>query len=284
MDKILKGRKNQEEYDRFCKYILPCVAGKKVWDKSAMTTQHMSSLVDLSDEAFALLCLVNGCDRWDEVFEIEQEEEQDKIEKAMEARLQKDDGKGGEASAGKEKDGQDKAGEATAGKDKTGEATAGTDKDGQDKYANDKEDDSEGQEDAEKENSTETKKAKKKQPTTLTRFTMFNKQGEKKNFGGWSNDGIIMFNSLVQDVEEDKSKHPSWDEDFKQRQVALGTKTKTRKKRIDEVQSKHQVKSYSGLAVVNVPDENSHDSDSEESDEESLSSVSEDDEGPTRSA
>ena len=101
MDKILKGRKNQEEYDRFCKYILPCVAGKKVWDKSAMTTQHMSSLVDLSDEAFALLCLVNGCDRWDEVFEIEQEEEQDKIEKAMESRLQKDEGKGGEASAGK---------------------------------------------------------------------------------------------------------------------------------------------------------------------------------------
>ena len=128
------------------------------------------------------------------------------------------------------------------------------------------------------------KKAKKKQPTTLTRFTMFNKQGEKKNFGGWSNDGIIMFNSLVQDVEEDRSEHPSWDEDFKQRQVALGTKTKTRKKRIDEVQSKHQVKSYSGLAVVNVPDESSHDSDSEESDEESLSSVSEDDEGPTRSA
>ena len=147
MDKILKGRKNQEEYDRFCKYILPCVAGKKVWDKSAMTTQHMSSLVDLSDEAFALLCLVNGCDRWDEVFEIEQEEEQDKIEKAMESRLQKDEGKGGEASAGKEKDGQDKA----------GEATAGTDKDGQDKDTNDKEDDSEGPEDAEKEKSTKAK-------------------------------------------------------------------------------------------------------------------------------
>jgi hypothetical protein len=50
-------------YQWFCKHLLPCVVGAKVWHKK-QTKELIGSVALCSDEAFALLTLENNYDCW----------------------------------------------------------------------------------------------------------------------------------------------------------------------------------------------------------------------------
>ena len=49
----------------FCNHILECVAGKKKWKAEKSTTRVSKSCATVSDEAFALLLMVNSWDKFE---------------------------------------------------------------------------------------------------------------------------------------------------------------------------------------------------------------------------
>ena len=63
IEDFLQMRSNEKAFFQFCDHILPCVVGKKLWDKS-MGVKHMSGIATTTDEAWALLVLENSWDVW----------------------------------------------------------------------------------------------------------------------------------------------------------------------------------------------------------------------------
>ena len=51
-------------FSNFVRYLVPCVAGKKVYDKDTMGSKTLSEAVTVNTEAFAHLIFENGYDRW----------------------------------------------------------------------------------------------------------------------------------------------------------------------------------------------------------------------------
>jgi hypothetical protein len=72
MDKVMCYRKDvDKQYTLFMKEFVSCVAGKKVWNDLAQRTTLLSDLVTQSDEALAIVLLLNSQDRWEEMFQKE---------------------------------------------------------------------------------------------------------------------------------------------------------------------------------------------------------------------
>ncbi len=78
MDKIMFYRNDVDnQYTLFMKEFVPCVAGKKLWNDLAQRTTVLSELVTQSDEALAIVLLLNSKDRWEEMFLKELRDEED---------------------------------------------------------------------------------------------------------------------------------------------------------------------------------------------------------------
>jgi hypothetical protein len=60
---ILLHEGNKDDWFWFADKVVECVAGKRVWGKQK-TMNTLTETVTASDEAFALLVLVNNWDKW----------------------------------------------------------------------------------------------------------------------------------------------------------------------------------------------------------------------------
>ena len=60
-----KMRTNKEAFAQFCENILPCVVGRKFWDKRVASI-CVSEIATDTDEAWALLVMENSWDTWKE--------------------------------------------------------------------------------------------------------------------------------------------------------------------------------------------------------------------------
>lgn len=63
LEQFLELSPSGEPYQWFCKHLLPCVVGAKVWHKKH-NKELVSTIATCSDEAFALLTLENNYERW----------------------------------------------------------------------------------------------------------------------------------------------------------------------------------------------------------------------------
>jgi hypothetical protein len=63
LESILELSRSGEPYQWFCKQLLPCVVGAKLWHKKH-NKELISTIATCSDEAFALLTLENNYERW----------------------------------------------------------------------------------------------------------------------------------------------------------------------------------------------------------------------------
>ena len=64
---FLELRSDDDFYRSFCKRFLKCVVGDKVW-RSNWLKVPMTQFVSVTDEAFALLVIVNCHERWRQMF------------------------------------------------------------------------------------------------------------------------------------------------------------------------------------------------------------------------
>jgi hypothetical protein len=63
LEQILELSPSGEPYHWFCKHLLPCVVGAKLWHKKH-NKELIGTIASCSDEAFALLTLENNYERW----------------------------------------------------------------------------------------------------------------------------------------------------------------------------------------------------------------------------
>ena len=68
LKKICKNRQDEDDqYTMFMSKFVPCVAGLKVWTLDSQKTTLVSKAVTPSDEALAILLMMNSIDRWEEM-------------------------------------------------------------------------------------------------------------------------------------------------------------------------------------------------------------------------
>ena len=66
--KIWKNRQDEDDqYTMFMSKFVPCVAGLKVWTLDSQKTTLVLKAVTPSDEALAILLMMNSIDRWEEM-------------------------------------------------------------------------------------------------------------------------------------------------------------------------------------------------------------------------
>lgn len=63
IEEFMELRKNKKAFEQFCENILPCVVGKKYWDKR-VDSVCMSRVATDTDEAWALLVMENSWEAW----------------------------------------------------------------------------------------------------------------------------------------------------------------------------------------------------------------------------
>jgi hypothetical protein len=63
LEQFLELSQSGEPYQWFCKHLLPCVVGAKIWHKKH-NKELIGTIATCSDEAFALLTLENNYERW----------------------------------------------------------------------------------------------------------------------------------------------------------------------------------------------------------------------------
>lgn len=177
-------------------YFVPCVAGLKVWTSAAQKTKLVSRVVTPSDEALAILLLMNSETRWEEMY-------QDELKSKSKASPGAD---GKDGSTGHQIIGVDEIA-----------AVKVTENDGDDSGREDEDDvevvhrDKNGEGDKNAVDQV-TKEKKKKWKSTL--YTMDCSGMKNKEYGGWNNDGRRMFNRLVSDIKEDRQNHPEWEKRY----------------------------------------------------------------------
>jgi hypothetical protein len=68
LKKICKNRQDEDDqYTMFMSKFVPCVAGLKIWTLDSQKTRLVSKVVTPSDEALAILLMMNSIDRWEEM-------------------------------------------------------------------------------------------------------------------------------------------------------------------------------------------------------------------------
>jgi hypothetical protein len=151
----------------------------KVWTSEAQKTKLVSRVVTPSDEALAILLLMNSEKRWEEMY-------QDELKSKSEA------SPGADGSTGHPIIG----GEEIAADDSCRDDVGHTDKN------------REGDKNAVE----QVTKEKKKWKSTL--YTMDSSSKKNKEFGGWTNEGRRMFNRLLSDIKEDRQNHSEWEKRY----------------------------------------------------------------------
>jgi hypothetical protein len=68
--------------------------------------------------------------------------------------------------------------------------------------------------DSAEENTAGSRKPRKKW-NTKTKYTMDPKESQMKSFGGWNNEGKIMFNKVLAEIKVDRMAHPNWEKSYR---------------------------------------------------------------------
>jgi hypothetical protein len=172
----------------FMGIFVPCVAGLKLWTMEAQKTKLVSKTVTPSDEALAVLLLINSIERWEEMY---QHEELKMAEAVGGAESVEDDCEEVESDfEGGDKD--------NGSRNSTNHPLIGGEGITADQV-------------------TKHKKMKWKP----TRYTMDCKKKQSKEFGGWNNEGRRMYNKLLDDIKEDRFNRAEWEKKYLRRMATL---------------------------------------------------------------
>ena len=63
-----------------------------------------------------------------------------------------------------------------------------------------------------------------------TKYTSDSKQNRRKSFGGWNDEGKLMFNKLRKEVNQDRQEYIDWDQGFLEKMVAKQEQPKSKKR------------------------------------------------------
>lgn len=79
LQEFLDLRLNENVFEIFCDKILRCVVGKLVW-RERICHELVSVIATPSDEALALLILENSWDRWEQIYDLDGDHKNAKIQ------------------------------------------------------------------------------------------------------------------------------------------------------------------------------------------------------------